>query len=259
MIKSRELETAIDAALNAGRILMDDYGNITVDYKKDGTLVTNADVESEKSILSTLEREFPDFSVLSEESGIEKRESDYMWVVDPLDGTTNYSIMNPFFDVSIALTYKSEPIVGVVYYPFQDELFYARKGDGAYMNDAEIRVSDSDDMGKSIHTFCNASDRESTLKMAGIWGRLKLLNPKVRQIGAGALELGYTACGRVDSFMMVKMNPWDVAAGTLLVREAGGRVTDFSGREFDINCRDILASNGRLHNKLLEIINQDER
>lgn len=259
MKKSGELKTAIDVAKRAGGILMGEYGNVTINYKKDGTTVTNADLESEKIILSTLREKFPEFSILSEEAGKEDKDSDYMWVVDPLDGTTNYTIRNPFFDVSIALTYKSEPIVGVVYSPFQDELFYAERGKGARMNDEKIAVSNTDSMEKSIHTFCNASDRGSTLKMAGIWRRLKLLNPRVRQIGAGALELGYTACGRVDSFMMVKMNPWDVAAGTLLVREAGGRVTDFSGREFDISCRDILASNGRLHDKLLEIINQDER
>jgi len=258
MKKSGELKTAIDAARKAGRILLDDYGRITISYKKDGTIVTNADIESERSILSTLKGKFPEYSVLSEESGIEKKDSEYLWVVDPLDGTTNYSIRNPFFNVSIALIYKSESIVGAVYYPFQDELFYAEKGKGAFLNDEEINVSNADDMEKSVHTFCHGSDRESTLKMAGIWRRLKLLNPKVRQIGAGALELSYTACGRVDSFMMINMNLWDVAAGTLLVREAGGKVTDFSGREFDINCSDILASNGRLHEKLLQIINQDE-
>jgi myo-inositol-1(or 4)-monophosphatase len=255
--RSRELETAVEAARKAGRILMENYGRITVSYKKDLTIVTNADLESERYILSTLRREFPDHSILSEEAGLGEGDSEYMWAVDPLDGTTNYSMRNPFFNVSIALTYRKEPVVGVVYYPFQDELFHAEKGGGAYLNDERIKVSKIDSMMESIHTFCHASDRDSTLKMAGIWRRLKLLNPKVRQIGAGALELSYTACGRVDSFMMVNMNPWDVAAGALLVREAGGKVSDFTGREFDVDCRDILASNGRLHERLLEIINED--
>ena len=261
MKKSEELKTAIDIAKRAGEILMDNYGDITVNYKKDGTIVTNADIESERFIISMLSEKFPEFSILSEESNTGKRnleDSEYLWVVDPLDGTTNYSIKNPFFDISIALTYKSKPIVGIVYYPFQDEMFYAESGKGAYLNDKNITVSDKDDIRESVHTFCHASDELSTLRMAEIWKRLKLLNPKVRQIGAGALELSYTACGRVDSFMMININPWDVAAGTLLVREAGGMVTDFSGNEFDITHNSILASNGRLHKKLLDIINYNK-
>jgi myo-inositol-1(or 4)-monophosphatase len=255
---SDELTTAIEAARKAGTIIMNNYGRITIDYKKDRTIVTNSDIDSEKAILSILQRDFPEYSLISEESGTEEKSPEYTWVVDPLDGTTNYSIRNPFFDVSIALVKRDEPILGVVYYPFQDELFHAEKGSGAYMNDEKISVSDSDNMEKSVHTFCHASDSESTVKMAGIWKRLKLLNPKIRQIGAGALELAYVACGRLDSFMMVKMNPWDVAAGALLVSEAGGKATDFSGKEFNLSCSDVIASNGKLHEKLLGIINQDE-
>ncbi|HDI72919.1 MAG TPA: inositol monophosphatase, partial [Candidatus Altiarchaeales archaeon] len=125
---SKELEMAIRAAREAGNLLMKYYGRVTVGYKKDGSIVTDADIKSEKVIKSILNREFPDYSFLGEESGMEDRSSEYTWLIDPLDGTTNYCIKNPFFNVSIALAYKEEPILGVVYYPFQDELFYAEKG-----------------------------------------------------------------------------------------------------------------------------------
>ncbi len=257
MEETDALQAAVDAARGAGKILMDNYGKINVKHKVDGTIVTNADLESEKYIISQLKKEFPEYSILAEESGREQKESEYIWVIDPLDGTTNYSIQNPFFNVSIALAHKSEPVVGAVYSPFQDEMFSAEKGKGAYMNGEEIKVSSKNTLEESVHTFCHASNEAATKKMADIWTELKLLNPKVRQIGAGALELSYVACGRVESFMMIDMNPWDVAAGTLLVREAGGRVTDFSGKEFDIECKDILASNGILHEKLLDIVKQE--
>lgn len=249
-----ELKAAINAAREAGRIQLEKYGKVSSRYKKDKTIVTDADVESEKAIIAALKMDFPDYSVLGEESGLEKKESEYVWIIDPLDGTTNYSIKNPFFDISIALARGSEPILGVVYYPFQDEMFYAEKGMGAYMNDERIKVSNKNKIEESVLTFCHASDRDSVEKMSSIWKTWKLLNPKVRQIGAGALEMAYVACGRTECFLMIKMNPWDVAAGTILIREAGGRATDLQGEEFNIQSTDILASNGILHEKLLELI-----
>lgn len=256
MKKSNEAETAIKAALKSGKIIMRRYGRIHAKYKEDKTIVTEADEESEKNIIAILKKNFPDYSILSEESGLKKKDSELMWAVDPLDGTTNYAMMNPFFDVSIALLKKNEPILGVVYYPYQKELFYAEKNRGAYMNDKRIRVSKKNRIEDSVLTFCNSPDNESTEKMAKIWRTWKLLNPKVRQIGAGALEMAYVACGRVECFLMTKMNPWDVAAGTVLVREAGGKVTDFCGREFTTDSSDILASNGMLHKRLLDLIEE---
>ncbi|MBN2014799.1 MAG: inositol monophosphatase [Candidatus Altiarchaeota archaeon] len=253
-MKSKELEAAIKAAREAGRIQLEKYGKVSLKYKKDKTIVTEADVESEERIIAILKKDFPDYSILGEESGLTRTSSDYMWVIDPLDGTTNYSVQNPFFDVSIALTRKSEPIMGVVYYPSQDEMFYAEKGRGAYMNDERIKVSNKEKIEESVLTFCHASDRESVEKMSNVWRTWKLLNPKVRQIGAGALEMAYVACGRTECFLMIKMNSWDVAAGTVLIREAGGKVTDLEGKEFTIDSTDILASNGRLHDKLLKLI-----
>ncbi|RLI88201.1 MAG: inositol monophosphatase [Candidatus Altiarchaeales archaeon] len=251
---SKELEMAIRAAREAGDLLMKYYGRVTVGYKKDGSIVTDADIKSEKVIKSILNREFPDYSFLGEESGMEDRSSEYTWLIDPLDGTTNYCIKNPFFNVSIALAYKEEPILGVVYYPFQDELFYAEKGRGAHLNDEKIEVSKQENMEDSVICFCHALDKETVETMSKIFRRIKLVNNTLRQIGAAALELSYVACGRVEAFLMIKLNPWDVAAGAVIVREARGKVTDFDGNSFNLKARDMLASNGRIHEDLLRLI-----
>ncbi|HEX55160.1 MAG: inositol monophosphatase [Candidatus Altiarchaeales archaeon] len=255
MILSNELKTAIEASKKAGRILMDLYGKVKIKYKRDGTIITKADEMSEKLIRKILTNRFPDYSIIGEEFGFEEKSSEYLWAIDPLDGTTNYSIRNPFFNVSIALLDEEKPILGVVYYPFQDELFFAEIGKGAYLNNKRIYVSGEDKFENAVLTFCHRSDPESVERMAKIFREFKMRNPKVRQIGAAALEMCYVACARVESFLMINLNIWDVAAGAIIVKEAGGRVTDFDGNEFDINSKDILASNGLLHNELLRLIN----
>lgn len=253
---SEEMKIAKQAARKAGKILMDMYGSVDVSYKPDGTIVTEADRRSERTIKELIEREFPDYSILGEEFGFDRKDSEYMWVIDPLDGTTNYMIKNPFFNVSIGLFRGEDVILGVVYYPFQDEMFYAKKGKGAYLNGKRIKVSDEKDIKKAVLTFCHKSDPESVEMMARIFREFKMINPKVRQIGAAALEMSYVACGRIESFLMINLNLWDIAAGSVIVRESGGRVTDFNNREFNANSRNVLASNGYLHREILEIINQ---
>ena len=252
---SRELETAIDAARKAGDILMKHYGKVTVRYKSDGSLVTDADIESEKRIKDILGEKFPDYSLLGEESGRMDKASEYTWVIDPLDGTTNYSIQNPFFNVSIALARGDDPVLGVVYYPFQDELFHAVKDGGAYLNNERIKVSERD-IRDSVICFCHAHDREAVKTVYEIFRRIKQVNCNLRQIGAAALELSYVACGRVGAFFTINLKPWDVAAGAVIVKEAGGRVTDFRRNPFTLKAKDILASNGRMHEDLLGLINQ---
>lgn len=256
MIKSKELGIATKAARESGRILMENYGRVRARYKADRTLVTNSDIESEKNIKRILKSEFPDYSFITEESRAEKRNSEYTWIIDPLDGTTNYTIHNPFFCVSIALAYKNDPVLGVVYYPFARELFYAERGRGAYLNGKRIRVSKETGLENSFLAFCHKSDPDSVRLMADVFRKLKSMNEKIRQIGAAALELSYVASGRIDSFMMINLNLWDVSAGALIVKEAKGKVTDFDGREFNLKSGDILATNGKIHNKILEIINQ---
>lgn len=249
-----ELETAISAIKEAGRIVMEYYGKATVSYKPDRSLVTEADTESERAIKDILLGEFPDYPILGEETGRTGKESEYLWIVDPLDGTTNYTFRNPFFDISVALTHKSDPILGVVLYPPQDELYHAEKGIGAYLNNTKIVVSGTKEIDKSVVTFCHGRDQGSVKRMISAFAKLKVINNKVRQLGAAALELCYVACGRVDAFFMTGMNPWDVAAGTVILREAGGKVTDFRGNNFSMNSQDILGSNIRLHEDLLKIL-----
>lgn len=252
----KELDVAKKAAKLAGETIMKYYRKIDIKLKSNKTLVTEADIESEKLIRKILSENFPEYSIWGEEFGKDEKTSKLMWIIDPLDGTTNFVIENPFFNVSIALVKDKTPVLGVVYYPFQDELFFAVKGKGSYLNDNRIVVSKIESIEDSVITFCHSSDKEATLHMAEIWKALKLRNPKVRQIGAAALEMSYVASGRVDAFMMIKQNPWDVSAGAIIVEEASGKVTDFDGDKFDIKKRDILATNGKLHHELLEIINE---
>ncbi len=252
-----ELESAINAAKDAGELLMDYFGKVRPEYKKDTSIVTKADIMAEEKIKSILQKEFPDYGFIGEESGQDETESEYIWTVDPLDGTTNYTMQNPLFDVSIALTFKGEPILGVVYYPFRDELFYAEKGRGAFLNDVKVSVSETD-FDRSILTFCNNRDMESIKRMTRIFSNIKPINNKLRQLGAGGLELAFVASGRTGAFFVVGANPWDVSAGDVLVREAGGAVTDFDGDPYNINSKDFLASNGKIHDKLLELIQEAE-
>ncbi len=252
-VYSEELDFATKLAKEAGEQLLEMFGKVEASLKADKSIVTEADTMVEELIKSRIMDAYPDHDVIGEETGRLGIESPYVWVIDPLDGTTNFSIRNPFFDVSIALTYEAEPIVGVVYYPFAGELFHAVKGKGAYLNDDPISVSENE-FETAIITFCNNRDAESVERIVDIFGKLKPLNNKFRQFGAGALELSFVACGRADSFLMVGANPWDVAAGVLLVREAGGVATDFQGKAYDINSIDLLAANPKVHGKLLDLI-----
>jgi myo-inositol-1(or 4)-monophosphatase len=251
---SKELKAAKDVAREAGDLLMSYYGKIHVKYKDDRSVVTEADIESEKLIKSTLEAEFPDYSFLGEESGLDEKDGDHLWVVDPLDGTTNYMIQNPFFCVSIGLVRKGEPIIGVVYYPFVDELFSAEVEKGAYLNSKRIYVSKKERLEDSVVSFCNNRGETAIRRMANIFLDVKLVTNKLRQFGAGGLEMSYVACGRTESFMMPNTNLWDVAAGTAIVREAGGRVTDFNGNPYNMESLDILATNGSIHEAMLQIL-----
>lgn len=251
---SRELSVAVSAAKEAGSILMELYGKAHPEFKKDRSVVTEADLDSEELLKVRLESEFPDYSFLGEESGLDEKAGDYSWVVDPLDGTTNYMVHNPFFDVSIGLVHKGEPVLGVVYYPVADELYTAVKDGGARLNGGSIHVSGKDRLADSVVTFCNNRGEEDINRMAPIFLDIKLITNKLRQLGAGALEMSYAAAGRIEAFLMPNTNLWDVAAGTVIVREAGGMVTDFKGNPYTASSKDILASNGRVHKELLEVL-----
>lgn len=252
---SKELKVAVRAARQAGKILMKYYGKTERHYKEGTSIVTKADREAEELIRSIIKNKFPDHSILGEEFGSEKRDSDYTWIIDPLDGTTNYSAHFPFFCVSIALTKNSEPILGVVYYPHTKEMFHAELGKGAFLNSKKISVSSSENIPRSVIGFClTGKGLEDVERITKIFRKLKNVTNNVRQFGASALELAYVANGRIDAFLVVNAKSWDVAAGMLLVSEAGGKITDLSGKYFNLESYDLLASNGRIHDEILETI-----
>ncbi len=253
----KELKIAKKAALAAGKIMMKHYGNVRkLQFKHDKSRLTEIDLMCEKKILALIKTAFPNHSIHSEEKGDMIKDSDFLWAVDPLDGTTNYSVMMPYFNASIGLFYKGRPVLGVVYYPVQKELFYAVEGKGAYMNGKKIHVSKNVDFDKSVIAFCYGYDNKKQMERGmTIFKRLraKLLT---RQMGSAALELAYVACGRLEAFEMSHMNPHDVGAGSIIVKEAGGKVTDFKNKPFTAKSIDILASNSKLHSKILKILNK---
>ena len=257
MTYSKQLGIAKKAAKESGKILLENFSKEHIVKQKGERkeFVTEVDLKSEEKILSILKKEFPGYSICSEEAGEEIHKSDFLWLVDPLDGTTNYKIKNPFFNVSIALAKGDDVVLGVVYSPFLDELFYSELGKGAFLNGNKIKISDRADIKSSVISFCH-SGREPEFVDRGIkiFSKLKVMSSHTRQFGAVALELCYLAAGRIDVFEASNANSYDVAAGSLIAREAGAKITDFKGNFWDLSKQDILATNRKLHKEILGAI-----
>jgi myo-inositol-1(or 4)-monophosphatase len=251
------LAVAREAALKAGGILRENIsGNREVRYKGDINLVTEMDIRSERAVVDTLLGSFPSHGVLAEEETSIRNDSEFTWIIDPLDGTTNYAHGYPCFSVSIALEQSGEIILGVIYDPMRDELFVAERGRGAFLNGRMIRVSNTDSLIRSLLATGFPYDRKiSTRNNMDNFNNLLMASQEVRRDGSAALDLCSVAAGRFDGFWELMLKPWDVAAGSLIVLEAGGTVSDFSGITFDINNEEIVASNGRIHGQLIEILN----
>ncbi|MBA3047336.1 inositol monophosphatase [Patescibacteria group bacterium] len=249
-------KTAIAAAKKAGKFALGEYKNFdrrTIKLKTRHDIVTKADLASEKIIINTIKKNFPEHRILSEEAGQTKNKSDYLWIIDPIDGTTNFSMHNPLWSISIALAFKQEIVLGVIYAPCPDELFIAEKGKGVKLNNKKIKVSKVK-AGKVLNAFCHSSRKKDIQKAIKYFSYQKLHGLDCRQMGSAAIELAYIACGRIESIVIPGANSWDVAAGALMVREAGGIVTDFSGNPWKIDSADIAASNGLAHKDILNII-----
>ncbi len=255
------LAVASDAARHAGKILRENInGTREIFYKGDINLATEMDTRSERAIVETLRAAFPGHGIIAEEETSMRNESGYLWIIDPLDGTTNYAHGYPCFSVSIALEHNGEIITGVVYDPMRDELFAARKGMGATLNGRKIRVTGVDTLIKSLLATGFPYDRKISEKNnLDYFHDLLMASQEVRRDGSAALDLCYVASGRFDGFWELKLKPWDVAAGSLIVTEAGGAVSDFSGSRFSIHAEEILASNGRIHHHMLEILQKVEK
>lgn len=256
------LEDALFAASSAGEILRKHWGKLETIKEKThpGDLVTIADLESEKIIIDILHNKYPDHSILAEESGVqflnqEKETNDFTWAIDPLDGTTNYTHQFPMVCVSIALLYKDEPQIAVVYNPILDELFYAKKGHGAYLNSVRINVSNVTEVSKSLLATGFAYDRRlNPDNNLPEFCRLTLISQGVRRMGSAALDLAYVAAGRLDGYWEQGLKPWDIAAGALLVEEAGGLVSDHDCSSLKLYSGRILAANKRLNPELSQAL-----
>jgi myo-inositol-1(or 4)-monophosphatase len=251
------LEVAIAAAKEAGEILLAHLGSVRqIKHKSQGNLVTDADILSEKLIIDFLKREYPDFSILSEESNPSAPISGYTWVVDPLDGTNNYTYGIPFFCVNIALVQDEDILLGITYDPMRGELFQAEKGKGAYLNDSPIRISAISSLQESLIglDLGYSHDRGSQMldTVNRLWGQVHC----VRLMGSSSLGLAYAACGRVSLYFHRYLFPWDIASGLLLVREAGGEVVDWQGRPANFRDTELVASNLRLQREFLQYFGQ---
>lgn len=250
------MDIAIESAQRAGKLILNLFHqDIEITTKLDSSILTEADLKADTLIKTIIQDSFPNHDILSEESGRENNRSEYLWVIDPLDGSTNFSVHNPFFAVSISLVSKNQPLLGVVYSPIQDELFTAESNRGAYLNNQSITVDKNRTLEDLFLAYANGRDLNSRKQMVEIFGKLKLLNNKIRQVGAAALELSYVASGRFGAFLMPGSNAWDVFAGALIVKEAGGVVTDFQNKPLTLNSSDIIACSPSIHPILLDIIN----
>ncbi|MCZ6639013.1 MAG: inositol monophosphatase family protein, partial [Candidatus Dadabacteria bacterium] len=230
------LEVAEKTAREAGVVLLENLGKVKkIEFKAKNSLVTEVDKLSEEIIINNIKKSFPSHDIFAEESGRHSENSDYLWLIDPIDGTTNYAHAYPFFSISIALEVKGEVEIGLVYDPVKDEMFTAEAGKGAYLNGELIKVSKSDSIEHS--NVCTGFMHEvEWMVEANIkhFGNFIRRARAVRRDGSAALDVCYVACGRFDGFWELGLNPWDTAAAVLILKEAGGQVTTFSGDEYSI-------------------------
>jgi myo-inositol-1(or 4)-monophosphatase len=257
---TKELEAAISAAREAGRVLREGFGwQHSVRYKGEVDLVTEVDEQAERVIREILLEAFPAYGVLAEEGGALAGEVDARWIVDPLDGTTNYAHGLPIFAVSIALERAGEVVLGVVHDPMREETFIAERGGGATLNDEPVRVSDTDEPIQALIATGFPYDRAEMPETLELFGRFAALTRSMRRLGSTALDLCYVAAGRLDGYYERGIWAWDIAAGSLILEEAGGKVTDYRGGELDLEGREIVASNGALHPAMTKLTGENDQ
>ncbi len=252
--KSDLKQFAVSVAKKAGAFLLRTFKKDVSLVKKRGTakeVHLLQDVKSDKLIITKIQRKFPAHNILTEESGFIDKKGEYTWIIDPLDGSTNFARGNPFFAVSIALMKKKELLVGVVFAPFLKELYVAENGKGAYLNGKRIHVSQINTLAKSYFVSCEGGDATNA-PIAKINAKFHPLVKDMRKLGSAALESSSVACARSEAYLVRQISPWDVAAGVLLVKEAGGKVTDFEGKPWKSLTSNVVFSNGKVHKKLLK-------
>ncbi len=252
-------EIAVYAAKEAAKILMSNFGALLqkdVETKNKSDFVTWVDKSSEQRIIGIIREHFPGHKIYAEES-VRDKAGGYRWIIDPLDGTTNYIHGVPIFTVSIAVEHNGEIILGVVYDPNRDELFFAEKGGGAFLNDAPIHVSETGDPASALlatgYPFRVKQHIDSYLRS---FKKLFLQTSGIRRAGSAAMDLCYVACGRFDGFWELDLKAWDIAAASIIISEAGGRITDFSGGGRVLSTGNTVASNAILHPLILDTVQQ---
>lgn len=250
-------QVLLEATKEAGKIIQQYFqGSFNIENKEGiNNLVTEVDKHSEKAIIDIIRKYYPQHSIISEEEGEMLQESDYQWIIDPIDGTVNFAHGIPICCVSIGLKHKDELLLGAVYNPMMNELFFAEKGKGAYLNDKPIRVSSKTNFAKAClvtgfpYKWPNSSEHPIR-----VFERFILEGLPVRRLGSAAIDLCWVACGRFDGFWEYNLSSWDVAAGYLIVQEAGGRITNFDGAPYSVFDKETLATNGHIHEDMLRLI-----
>ena len=249
------MDTALQAASRAGDVILRNLGRIShkdISLKQSSDFVTRVDKEAESMILSTIRTRFPEHSFLAEETEKSPETGKYRWIIDPLDGTTNYIHQYPAFSVSIALEYAGEIIVGVIHDPLRGDYYSAEKGKGVFFNKTPARVSDIHSIGESlVATGFPFRRKEIIESYLSLFRKIFLQVSDLRRAGSAALDLAHVACGKCDGFFEAGLSPWDIAAGELMVKEAGGVVTDFGGGTEYRETGNIVAGNPTVHAQLL--------
>ncbi len=246
-------EFAIQVSEQAAAYLMEHFRKDPELMMKRGTakeVVTEYDKESDRMIVEAIREKYPDHDLLTEESGRIDNGGEYTWIIDSLDGTGNFAVGNPFFAVSIGVMKGDELVLGVINAPFLGELYVAEKGKGAFLNGMPIHVSDVDDLGQAYVASCGGGEANN-VRYGKINSQIYPLVKDLRKLGSAALECAWVASGRAEAYFTTKISEWDVAAGTLLVQEAGGVVSDFEGNPWKAEEVDYVCSNGKVHEVLL--------
>jgi len=259
---SEIIDFASSIAREAGQILLEGFRSqeTEISFKSRTNLVTSMDYASEKHLVSAIEKKYHNHTIIAEEGSGKESHGDYIWYIDPLDATNNYAHGIPIFCVSIGVYHANSntPFCGVVYDPLHDELFSAQKNCGAFLNDEKIKVSPIDDLGYSILATGFPYDKENS-EINNVDNFQNFL-PKlqgIRRLGSAAIDLCYVACGRIDGYWEGELCQWDTAAGSLIVEEAGGTVTHYNGDLYTLDKKDIVASNGKIHKAMIEILDKN--
>jgi myo-inositol-1(or 4)-monophosphatase len=252
------LETAVDIAREAGALLANYFERrVAFELKGDFDLVTEADRASEKLVVERLRSHFPTHGIVAEEGGGHESSSEFRWFVDPLDGTTNFAHSFPMFNVTLGLEQAGEMIAGVIYDPVRQEMFTAERGAGAYLNNRRIRVSNAKRLQDSLASTGFPSRKRHQNVNIHFYHQMAMASHGVRRTGSAAIDLAYVACGRLDAFWEFGLKPWDMAAGTLMVVEAGGAISDMKSLAHSVTGSEhLLADNGALHGQVLELFDE---